>query len=63
MSTSALQMTLDELRALHAEAEAVIRHFADRPVITAEDVTEEDARWIMRYDAVIEKYRRLGFAF
>ena len=62
MSVSALETTLDELRALHAEAAAVIRHFEERAIITAGDVNEEDARWIMRYDAVLAEYRRLGYA-
>lgn len=47
---------------LHAEAHAVLDHFRDRPVITAEDATEEDARWIMRYDRVVAEFKRLGYA-
>lgn len=41
---------LQALQALRDEMRAVIDHFTERPVITAEDVTEDDARWIMRYD-------------
>lgn len=41
---------LQALQALRDEMRAVIDHFTERPVITAVDVTEEDARWIMRYD-------------
>jgi len=57
-----LRESLARLRDLHDEAQAVIAHFEERPVITAEDATEEDARWIMRYDRVMDEYRRLGYA-
>lgn len=59
-SGASLSRDLRSMRELHEEVAAVIAHFRERPVITAEDATEEDARWIMRYDAVKAKLAKAG---
>jgi hypothetical protein len=44
---------------LRAEVEAIVAHFTERPVIEGH-ATEEDARWIMRYDRARAELRKAG---
>lgn len=53
-------MTTDtELRKLCDEAELVLAHFREHPVLGPDEMTEENAVWIMRYDSVRQRLAAL----